>query len=477
MSNSIAALDVILDTYIDSALSLISSSVDRKSATIERALTFIIIILSSSVGTMAFIVLLAFARAFSKSISSFSTAIETWNAHDFSVMVEINGADELAILANKINGTIEDFSRLIDRVTAMANEATTIREDVISASTETAASIEQISANISSIRVRIGEMVNQLASTNEASDMIGREVALLDERLSEQNAALARSREAAEDMKRAAAKVDIISRGQHEEAIRLETLAMDELERIALTNEAIEGTAKDVEKVMDVVNIINAVSEQTNILAMNAAIEAANAGQAGRGFSVVAEEIRKLAESTGVNASLIGNTIGEMAKHIKIVSEASAQTNEDFRGMGNMTREARSSMKTLQDLVQALSASASGVANDLERAADNYQGIQVRSGRILINAKNAANAATVIEGLGHEINSGIGEIESGSKDTGQAMQHLRDLSWEIARSVNDLHESIAGYRSSVQEQGIDKSFEQSARPGCRSATASCAPRP
>ena len=250
-------------------------------------------------------------------------------------------------------------------------------------------------------------------------------------------------------MKAAASRADAIARRQGEESAKLELLAAAELDRLGQTNAAIAGTVEDVEKVKDVVEIINAVAEQTNILAMNAAIEAAHAGDAGRGFAVVAEEIRKLAESTNENAILIGDTIGDMARRIGEVSGSSAKTDIDFKGIEALTREARASMEELQGIVRELSASASGAANDLEIAAGNSREVKARSGEILASSRDASEAAEKVTGLGAEIKGGMGEIESGSRDTGASMQHLRDLSWKIAESVKELHESVAGYKTAA----------------------------
>ena len=224
-------------------------------------------------------------------------------------------------------------------------------------------------------------------------------------------------------------------------------MAEEELERFQVTNAAIAETNSDVDKVRTVIEIIDAVACQTNILAMNAAIEAAHAGEAGRGFAVVAEEIRKLAESTNDNAALIGDSIGDMAKRIEEVSSASARTDTNFRDIEGLTREARSRMEELQGIVMALQKSTEGVAADLDLAAEKSRDVKFSSGEILTNARSAAEATSHVKNLGHEIKGGIGEIEGGSRDTGSAMQHLRDLSWQIAESIKKLQESISGYKT------------------------------
>jgi methyl-accepting chemotaxis protein len=435
-----------LDQYLDAALNKLEKSVDAKVARENGALSSILVFITILVSVIVALFLLQFARGFGRGLQRFEAAIEAWGGRDFSARIAVEGNDEMSIIAREMNLAMDEFAALIAGVAGAASGAASTKEEVLSASSETAASTEEISASISSIRSKIDQMAQRLGEAAEATDAIETGVATLDGRLAEQDGALQRSSERADEMRKAASRADEIAKRQREDAANLESITAAELERMTQSNAIISGTVDDVGKVMDVVAIINAVAETTNILAMNAAIEAAHAGEAGRGFAVVAEEIRKLAESTNDNAVLIGETIGGMAKRIEEVSGSSAQTDSDFQKIEELVRRASASMEELLGLVATLYQSAASLADDVKIAADGSRDVKTKSEEILANSRRTSVTVTEVSNLGREVRDGIGEVDIGSKDNGKAMQHLRDLSWQMAESIRSLEERVQGYR-------------------------------
>ncbi len=445
---SIPKLRITLDTYLDQSIEKLVASIDRLAMAVRLRLTIGILVISSLGAAVMLLFLLSLRRRIGMAIGDFGTVMKAWRNRDFTITVDQKSKDELGEIAGEMNGTIDEFSNLIRGVVDMADSASSIREEVLAASNETAASVEEISANITSIRVKVRTMVEQLTASSRAASAIDVAVASLDASLSEQSDALSRSNGRAEEIRCSAVKAEEIAERQREKAEELEHLAMDELDRLSISASAIAETANDVDKVMEIVGIINAVAEQTNILAMNAAIEAAHAGEAGRGFSVVADEIRKLAESTNENAILIRSTIEDITGRIREISLSSAEFNNDFTTLERQMSESRQSMENLLGIVRSLSEAVGSLAGDIEIIAGNSCSVKSRSAEILENSRASSGSVAIVADLGQEINGSMEEIETGSRDSASAMQHLRDLSWRITESIKELKETVSGYRLS-----------------------------
>lgn len=118
---------------------------------------------------------------------------------------------------------------------------------------------------------------------------------------------------------------------QHETIDKMVLKTKDGEIKIQSSGDAITALADQAQKMQDILRVIVNISQNTNLLAMNAAIEAAHAGSAGRGFSVVATEIRKLAEETRRNADIISKTLKTNAEHITMAQEISNQTGATFQ--------------------------------------------------------------------------------------------------------------------------------------------------
>ena len=150
-------------------------------------------------------------------------------------------------------------------------------------------------------------------------------------------------------------------------------------EKLNLSNRAIEKTIKSTGHIIEMISIINNIASQTNLLAMNAAIEAAHAGERGRGFSVVADEIRKLAKETAKNAKSISSVLKETNENIKILSDLNKVTSEFFINLFQGTRTLVKSIEEIKMSVDDLYFGVTEVINSNKALAEITEKVKEKS--------------------------------------------------------------------------------------------------
>lgn len=178
------------------------------------------------------------------------------------------------------------------------------------------------------IQKRIEAVYESLRALNVEAGSVFDQIENFTDSISESSATI-------EEMISGIANVTDVIKGKDEQSRELANRSKQNENNIMGNFTYIKEISKSAETILDMIKVINNVTEQTNLLAMNAAIEAAHAGEYGKGFSVVADEIRKLAETTGLNAKNISKSLNEILKKIgqsASVSESSGKTLSEIIG-------------------------------------------------------------------------------------------------------------------------------------------------
>ncbi len=385
------------------------------------------ILLMTAVSAAAVVFILLFISSFSRSVvrrlSYIESGMKRVAERDFTAAVEIRGRDEIGTLAGYMNRTVERLKEVFASVKTVSRHSREQNDAITQAMTEFSATLTEIAAAVSSARSQFNELAEQIQESSASLDQIGRTVDHLSGEIETQAAAVTQSSASMEEVARSIESVNAITQARSESAAGLTAAIRDGETRMQEADEAVRQTLTTAEKIHEIVGIIDAVAAQTNLLAMNAAIEAAHAGESGRGFAVVAEEIRKLAESTSVNSKSIRQSVQEITRGVIAASEASSR-NAEFFGT---------------------------VSAEVDRFASAFTEISSMLAEMAAGTHQVLDASTTLGGITQRIRDGFSEIHSGVRNITAAMETVTLISAKTAEGMSEIDTGTGTLRDTMSE--------------------------
>lgn len=403
------------------------------------------------IGSILFVIFLAVALLFSLNITRPIRRImgvlkEVSEKSDYTGRLTITGNDEFFLLSGYFNETISTISNSLKNISSQTEAMNSIGDDLASNMTKTTASINQISSHIDSIMQQTFDQTSSVTETSSTIEEIIRTIESLNEKIKLQTSSIESSAYSIAGMHREVDATKVIFAETKEVMDLIQHAIISGKEGAHTANDTVSKIAEKSTSLIEASNIILNIADQTNLLAMNAAIEAAHAGETGKGFAVVADEIRKLAEESSMQGKQITEAINETLKIIDEISLASSNIENSFDKVSDLVAEAQEKEKKLNDVLTRQVEASRNVLTEIKTIGGVSSEVRNGSEEMLIGGKQVAVEMHKLDNMTKIINNSIEEMASGALQINHSIQEVNMLSQKNKESIDSLAHEVEKFK-------------------------------
>jgi methyl-accepting chemotaxis protein len=365
---------------------------------------------------------------------------------DLTRSIAVSSKDEIGDLALYFNNTLTKIKNLVLSIKRQAGLLSEIGNDLSSNMTETAAAINEITANIQSIKGRVLNQSASVTETNATMEQVITNINKLNGHVENQSGNISLASSAIEQM---VANISSVTNTLVNNAANVKNLKdASEVGRVGLqeVSQDIQEISRESEGLLEINSVMENIASQTNLLSMNAAIEAAHAGEAGKGFAVVADEIRKLAESSGEQSKTIGNVLKKIKESIDKITKSTENVLNRFEAIDSGVKTVSEQEENIR---RAMEEQGEGSKQLLQSASGlNEITQQVKSGsqEMLDGSKEVMTESQHLEKATQEITGGMNEMASGAEQINIAVHNVNEMTQKNREAIDGLLHEVSRFK-------------------------------
>lgn len=374
-------------------------------------------------------------------VSQSFIALSEGNAN-LAVKIDVPSNDEIGMLVAGFNKFIQKLHAIVKDVKESKATLVTAGEDMTGSADDTSSAITEIIANIESIHTQMDEQETGVTQTVGAVNEIASNIDSLERMIQNQSSSVTQASAAIEEMIVSIASVNQSVDKMVTSFSMLRDKAQDGFIKQTDVNARIKQIESQSNMLQEANTIIADIATRTNLLAMNASIEAAHAGKAGKGFAVVADEIRKLSKSSAVQSKRIGEELSNVNQSIVSVVGASAELSEVFKSLSDELNVTNKFVLYIKQAMDEQNEGSKQIDASLRVVNDNTSSVQDASREMATGNKSIFTEINKLQNSAAGMKEGISEMATGARQINEVGSALENISSRMKDAIQKIGSQI-----------------------------------
>ncbi|MHB9293934.1 putative methyl-accepting chemotaxis protein [Hollandina sp. SP2] len=388
------------------------------------------------------------ARSISRPINTLARLLRdiSEGEGDLTKTISITAKNELGDLAHYFNLTIGKIKRLVLSIKQEAQALSQTGGELTKHITETVTSINEITANIQIIAACMTSEEMGVKTAGETMEEAAKNVETLNMQIQKQRDCVSQSSSEVEEMLtniQSVTQTLMNNEGNITGLAEASEIGQSGLQEVA---EDIQEIARESAGLLEINTVMQNIAGQTNLLSMNAAIEAAHAGEAGKGFAVVADEIRKLAESSGEQSESISGVLQKIKNAIDQILGSTGGVLQKFEAIREGMRKVTEQERNLRNAMEAQGIGSKSILESLSSLHDLTREVtecaQATGGR----SREAIKKSEELVALTKEINGNMQEMATEAQQISTVINRVHEISIENKKQIETLMEEVSRFK-------------------------------